>query len=475
MGDLENVPTQGMTLRTKFFLASGLAIIILLIFNTILFGGAAFDEYFVQGLMAATALLTCRRYDAKLKGIVRLIWHVMLIMVSLAGWAFLLILTGYTLISLPKTPPYNQRIVPPQVSIEERAGYSYFLDYVSPTEAEPHYQVLGDAFVGQKTDSSAVEQALAAVDSLNNTFLETLATEPFSFHGLDHPNMPLPHFLHIQNVYKAECILLGRLVNTDMSQAARRSLRLWRVLDNYLAGEQTLIQTTAGFVLAGITVQGHLNHFPNLALQADDSLFFEIETVRARLTDALKSACKNEALSLTTAFQSAKAPENLTLPDSDNTSLFGGTLKQVFRQTRLTDWPFFDSDKTNQAIEDYFFELIALCNLDFYISAEKLHTLSMTLEQEYRYPLLHSNPLGNILLSIALPNFAGATERKEEARARLTMLLFLLQNKGQADIAQPPLDNLTGQPFQVEATPGSLRIWTLKANTMNGLDLKTSY
>jgi hypothetical protein len=255
-------------------------------------------------------------------------------------------------------------------------------------------------------------------------------------------------------VYKAEVYKIGEMLKHGESEIAMQKYqRLWQGLDNYLHGNQTQISTLIGVVLNGVLVNFFEINYDLFPQPINIELIDLSQSVADEFSPALKSAFYTEAVYLKRGILM-----NLNNLSGDIFDLF--ELKYISRYQgiykRLIKWPFFDQYYEMKRVDEHFFQLGELSMKDWYkIKNVDWETKTEAITTSY---LMGRSPIGSLFLSRAYVSWPSLVGRKEEARAKIRMMHYLIEAKELGQLPDPPIDNLTGEPYDVSVSNGEMTI-----------------
>ena len=121
------------------------------------------------------------------------------------------------------------------------------------------------------------------------------------------------------------------------------------------------------------------------------------------------------------------------------------------------EWPFFDRNKTIQMHEELSQDMLETARAPVYELDEYNRKMEGFIEGMHSTAILE-NPVGAVLLAIAVPSLTKPMEKKEVAKSSIIAMQYLLRATPPMEGKNIPTDNLTGEKFQVSYEDGVLAI-----------------
>ena len=452
-------------MKKKLFVILGITLVILLALNVLLFGNDGVDLLFWIGLVFTLLMLFYPMYEQKMSTFMQYSLNGILFFGGFLTICCLVILMWFMIRSLPKEAPFEEKIVKQTIPLTEIEAYDYSFKFFndvpdSITTALQNISLEYDSlYYGlssptTQVDTCGISAKLTIVDPYLESYLNYLASHIPSVHGPYTVDTPIMNYILLQYIYKAEIYKIGEMLKHGESEiATQKYQRLWQGLDNYLHGNQDGISIMCGAVLNGILVNFFQINY-DLFFQTNDTELIDLsQNVANEFSPALKSAFYTEA-----DFLKKGILINLNNLSGYIFDLFEFQYNPRYQgiYKRLIKWPFFDQYYEMKRVDEHFFQLGKLSMQDWY----KISNVDWETKTE---PIITSNwmghsPIGSLLLSRAYYSWPVIVERKEEARSKIRMMHYLIEAKELDQLPDPPIDNLTGEPYDVSISNGEIII-----------------
>ena len=221
-------------------------------------------------------------------------------------------------------------------------------------------------------------------------------------------------------------------------EAREKYLRLWDAAHNMVSAEGaiTLIQHLIGIGMIDVLIEFYLDADNRARLRVDDELLAMSVALDERLDDGYRKAIAAEY----GLFRSVVAT------GAEDVCHFS----TIFGVCSLSlPWPFYDRNKTLRVVQDLYLELTRMSTEPYYLIKDEMEGFEQKAERVTRVSALR-NPAGSTVLSALIPaSFAKFIVRKEESKARLLVLRYVIEASRSGDHSDVPTDPLTGEPFGV--------------------------
>lgn len=461
-------------MEKKFFVITGIVLTILLIANLILFGQHGLDLLFYLGLISAVIMLAYPKFADKLGEWPRRIVNALLLFPSFVTYTGALFLLNFIIANSPKAPAYESPIKPPEKVQAEQDAYDKLMalsDHI-PAEVEAAHKTILDAVNAApdgkfKFDPVDLTAEFAVVKPTHDEWLDFLSTQTISWFGPYAPEVNIPDFGFIHDIYKAELLEISNLLHQgEIDLAMQKYLRLWQATDRYIQGESKgLFDMMVGATLGNLLIKFHTDSFALLPDTHDAELIEIMLNYRDQFQQIHPIALRSEALlGQTIGERIMEVPEIIPAMSEGGRSDSGLGFFFVFPAGvhRIIHWPFHDANRDWERGDQVMLKIMELASQDYYKVESELDQIARESDDYYNSLSWFNNPLG-IMLGYQTGFLAHAGfQRKAECRAKTLALKYLIQNKGQSELSDPPIDNLSGQPFTVDLADGRLTIQSPK-------------
>lgn len=454
---------------SKYFFTTGAILVVMVTLDALLFG--TIDLLSGTGILFALIFLLAPIYRAKLNLWINVGVSIVLIIISIVTNLVFIFLVIFVCANLPKGKPFEAKVIVEPPSKVEMSAYKRLINinqklrkecFLLPSDWNPD-NLFDYTFSGMdKLLSSECEAERA---KLLNFYAENVFSIPILKHKDEYfvsINIELPNFSYLMNTYRIELSdIAKRLDKGDVKIAQQKYVRLWQATENQLSGRiNTLIQTMVSVAEMGFLTEFYSKYADKLKLEHNEELINILQNIIPKMDSAITGSFVGEY-----AFQKGIIIKSLEAGWAEVAEVFSmGTPTSTTRlvEKRLLKWPFYDTYKTREMLDEFFYKTIELARKPMYEIKEEekedLQGYDKKLEETKPSFAWFENPVGNFLHAIIIPRTIPLISRKEVKKAQATAMLYLLSVSNPNNPDEIPIDNLTGKRFRVTFQNNTLEI-----------------
>jgi len=428
------------------FLVLGSLMGLIFLLNLIFYGMDLKDPFFLPTALSAIVILVCWLFFEKFKGPFKQIFRIL----ALLSWIWALVVIAFVAYlistSFPKQGPFESKVEMPEVAPQAELVYDEYLKINTAFKEQVVDQI--DDLLSQAKNSAELD-----LNTPENETLQTSVDEYLLFHQENQISIPtkfwsidadLPFFGNLEAAVKVRLLTIAAqnaAGQTDLACAQYENL--WQIVKQLNLGCSGIFGSAAVYRISELLVSAFLEQ-PDLATSCPG------EPILALIDDVISGLDQNLKRSL--AVHLAMSNKNLELYREDNET-FGEMLDEVHNGNRFFGYSWIMKRKARKPLYDHqewLMEVDKLFAENLLPECEKpYHQLDPLPEQDsnIRTTLeVLERPAGFYMATLK-PHFREYLKNKEGAKSLLTAYRFLFATAGQEEIGEPPIDNLTGQPF----------------------------
>ncbi len=362
-----------------------------------------------------------------------------------------IVFTGFVVVNLPKESSFTDtlRVASPEILTPPR--YSQFMKILSQSDLPQLTDEQQRALNELDYTKANLVQYLSRTNAFRDVLFDFLSVTPIELPGAQRAliETQTAEYTVLITAAKAEATAIRWLYALGESRKANEKyVRLWKSIAMMCRGKNSIIHTVYTIAMADIAINALENERIPTSLPKD-TVLVSMDYVTKTLSHALNDSLILEYEMLSRILRDIPqhipyiGPQGLPMIYALNTDI-------------VTLWPFYDSNKTRRILHEYYTDLVALNDLAYFQTADKLLRLS----DNYRKTVFArkwNNITGKALLARIGIEYHSVFMQKDALLGRLAVVSMVL-TETKFEENKLPKDPLTGKSYRVHSSRGMIAV-----------------